>query len=86
MLNPSPPPLPNSLFFHILLALITKVYNPLFVTSVVDPLLSDLLKLISLPIYTPAEINPSPPECNYLNPSWKPSSKSLIISISPTSP
>ena len=83
MLNP-PPPILLSLFLHLLLSPITEVSSPLFIPSVVDHILSDIHKLMSSPMYTPARINPSTPDCNSLNNSWKTSSKSWILSLSPT--
>ena len=53
ILNPYTPPLPLSLFIHLFLASITKVYITLFITYVVDPLFSDIRKLTSSPIPPP---------------------------------
>ena len=77
------PPLYLSLFLHMLLAPITKVYNTLFSTSVVGPPLRNLHKLMPSPMSTPAGINTSTSACNSLNPSWKPSSKSWITRLFP---
>ena len=85
VLNPSLTTLPMSLFLYILVASMTKLSSPLFITSVVDPLFSDICKLMYLTMYTPAGINLSPISCNYLNPSWNISSKSWILILSPSS-
>ena len=85
MFNHSPPPIPPSLFIHLLLASITKVSITFYSTSVLDPLLRDLRKIMSLPTSTPAGINPYTIAYNSLSTSLKPSSKSRILSISPSS-
>ena len=84
MINPFSPPLPVSLFLRWLLASITVISNPLFNTYVVVPLLKNLLKLIFYPTLTPSGINPTSLDCISLNASWKKSSKSLILILSPT--
>ena len=85
IINPSPPPLPRSSFIHQLFASMTASSRPLLSTSVMEPLLRDLLKLVLYPTSTPPNIRTVSLSCHHLNPSWNYSSKSCITIISPLS-
>ena len=78
MPNPLLPPFPLSIFLYQFFASITAVYNRLYNTSVVDPLLNNPHKLISSPTSTPNGIISTSLICSSLNASWKHSSIYLI--------
>ena len=85
MCNHSPPPLRLSLFIHRFLASITAFYNPLFNTSVVYPVLNNILRLVFSPTLTSSSIRPTSLTCSSNNASWNPSSKYCMPVLSPPS-
>ena len=73
IIKPSPPPHPLYLFIQRLFASIIELFNPLFSTSVVNPPLNDLLRLVSFTTSTPSGINLPSWFWTFSKASWNPS-------------
>ena len=76
--------LPPFYFIKIFIASITELSSPLLNTSVVDPLVNDLLRLVSYPTSTHSVIKPTSYSCILFNPCWNPSYVSLVLIWSPS--
>ena len=83
-LSPYYTPRPLSFLLQIFFASSSDLYSPLFNNYLVNPIINDLLRLMSYPTYTNSGIKPTSSSRIPINPCKNLSSMSLIFILSPS--